>query len=190
MDGTEGAPGAIIRHKGLIRAMKEHPEAVLVSSKTANFDYEKAKSCTKELLIENPQIQGIWAAGDAMAQGGIEGAKLSGRHPGKDIFFVGMDLDSENLKAVSNGEQLFDIGGHWLQFGFGLSILFDSLYGYPIPKGRSIVKLPLLPVTREKVDQFEKDFPEGIPVYDFQQKSRVFNPSAPVTIFDIGFSSK
>lgn len=190
LDGTEGAPGAIIRHKGLIRAMKEHPEAVLISSKTANFDFETAKICMQEMLNESPQIQGVWAAGDAMAQGGIEGAKLAGRHPGKDIFFVGMDLDSESLKALRNGEQLFDVGGHWLQFGFGLSILYDSLNGYPMPKGRSIVKLPLLPVTREKVDQFEKDFPNGIPLYDFKQKSRAYNPNAPVSFFEMKYSTE
>ena len=190
LDGTEGAPGAIIRHKGLIRAMKEHPEAVLVSSKTANFDFDLAKNCMQEMLTETPQIQGVWAAGDAMTQGGIEGAKLAGRHPGKDIFFVGMDLDSESLKALQNGEQLFDIGGHWLQFGFGLGILYDSLNEYAMPKGRSIVKLPLLAVTREKVGQFEKDYPKGIPVYDFKQKSRTYNPNAPVSFFEMRYSNE
>lgn len=190
LDGTEGAPGAIIRHKGLVRAMKEHPEAVLISSRIANFDFDKAKNCMHDMLSETPQIQGVWAAGDAMTQGGIEGAKLAGRHPGKDIFFVGMDLDSESLKALLNGEQLFDIGGHWLQFGFGLGILYDSLNGYLMPKGRSIVKLPLLAVTREKVDQFEKDYPKGIPVYDFKQKSRAYNPNAPVSFFEMKYSNE
>ena len=91
-----------------------------------------------EILKEFPQIQGVWGASDSMIQGAIEIAKMNNRVPGKDIHFVGMDLDAESVKAIRAGEQLFDIGGHWLQLGFGLSILYDELNGFIFPKGRSI----------------------------------------------------
>ncbi len=190
LDGTEGSASAFLRHKGLLRAIKDHPEAVLVDSRKANFDVELGKQAMAAMLAESPHIQGVWGAGDNMVLGAIEAAKDAKRTPGKDILFVGMDLDRNSQKAVRSGEQLFDIGGHWLQLGFGLSILYDELNGFPYPKGRSIVKLPLLPLTQDKVDQFEIDFPNGIPAYDFKQKSRAYNPEAPIAFFEMKYSNE
>jgi methyl-accepting chemotaxis protein/DNA-binding LacI/PurR family transcriptional regulator len=189
LDGLEGAATAILRHKGLVRAMKEHPEAVLATSQTADYDFEKARAATSRILKEFPDVTGIWSANDLMVQGGIAAAKDAGRSPGMDLFFVGMDLDQNSIKAIREGLQLFDIGGHWLQLGFGLTILFDHLNGYTIPKGRAIVKLPLLPVVKDKLDQFEKDYPNGLPKYEFRQYSRAHNPEAPITFFEMKYSS-
>ncbi|MHC1781918.1 MAG: substrate-binding domain-containing protein [Anaerolineaceae bacterium] len=188
LDGPVGAPTAIIRHKGLLRAIKEYPETVLVTSKNADYQSDLAELAFKDMLNEYPQIQGVWAANDSMIHGAIQAAKNQGKIPGKDLFFVGMDLDSQSIELVRKGEQLFDIGGHWLQIGFGLGILFDSLNGYGIPKGRSIIKLPLLYLTQDKVSQFEKDYPNGLPPYDFKQKSRTYYPDSPLSFFEMKYS--
>jgi ABC-type sugar transport system substrate-binding protein len=188
LDGTEGAPTAVLRHKGLVRALKEHSEAVLVSSRNADYRFDYAENCINELLHEFPQLGGVWGANDTMIQGAIQAAKKARRVPGKDIFFVGMDLDSESVKAIRAGDQLYDTGGHWLQLGFGLSTLYDHLNGYSLSKGRSIIKLPLLPLTQDRVNQFEKDFPNGLPPYDFKQKSRTYNPQAPIAFFEMKYS--
>lgn len=189
LDGLEGAATAILRHKGLVRAMKEYPDAVLATSQTADYDFEKARAATTRILKEFPDVTGIWAANDLMVQGGIAAAKDAGRSPGKDLFFVGMDLDQNSIKAIREGLQLFDIGGHWLQLGFGLSIMYDHLNGYTIPKERAIVKLPLLPLVKDKLDQFEKDYPNGLPKYEFRHYSRAHNPEAPITFFEMNYSS-
>ena len=70
-----------------------------------------------------------------------------------------MDLNPENVEAVKNGELLFDIGGHWLQGGFALVMLYDHLKGKLVPTDQDNVKLKLLPLTKDAVAQFEKDFP-------------------------------
>jgi ABC-type sugar transport system substrate-binding protein len=189
LDGPRGASASILRHKGLIRAIKEHPEAVLVSSRDSDYTYDLAKKNMSEMLKEYPVIQGVWAANDLMIQGAMDAVKETKRTPGRDIFFVGMALDQKSISAIRDGEQLFDIGGHWLQLGFGLSILYDHINGYLIPKGRSIVKLPLLPLTKDKVDQYEKDFPNGIPNYNFRQRSRAYNPNAPISFFEMKYSA-
>ena len=189
LDGPQGASASILRHKGLVRAIKEHPEAMLITSLDSDYAYELARKNFCEMLTKYPMIQGVWAANDLMAQGAIDAAKEMKRVPGKDIFVAGMALDQKSIAAIRDGEQLFDIGGHWLQLGFGLSILFDHINGYPIPKGRSIIKIPLLPLTRDKVDQYEKDFPNGIPKYNFRQQSRTYNPKAPISFFEMKYSS-
>jgi len=54
-------------------------------------------------------------------------------------------------------------------------MLFDALNGYPIDPAQRNVKLKLRPLTRERIPEYEKDFPDGFPLYDFKQHSRVFN---------------
>ena len=61
---------------------------------------------------------------------------------------VAMDLNPENVDAVKNGDLLFDIGGHWLQGGFALVMLYDEIKGKPVPKDQDNVKLKLLPLTQ------------------------------------------
>lgn len=188
LDGPVGAPTAIIRHKGLVRALKEFPNAELVTSITANYDAGLAEQVTLQLLSEHPNVQGIWGANDSMIQGAIKAAITRGRKPGKDLFFVGMDLDMKSVSAIREGHQLFDIGGHWLQLGFGLSLMYDHIHGFTIPKGRSIVKLTLLPLIREQLEQFEKDFPNGLPTYNFKERSKTYNPQAPIAFFEMKYS--
>jgi hypothetical protein len=81
----------------------------------------------------------------------------------------------------------FDIGGHWLQGGFALVLLFDDLKGIPVPKDADTVKLKLLPLTQDRVAQFEKDFPGGVTPYDFKAHSRFYNKDSK-TIFEIHYS--
>jgi ABC-type sugar transport system substrate-binding protein len=140
------------------------------------------------MLEEHPEIQGVWAANDAMTQGAMRAAEKCGKKLGKDIYFVGMDLDTGSVEAVKNGEQLFDIGGHWLQIGFGLIILYDHLRGYGIPKGRSIIKLSLLPLTVDKIKQYMKDFPKGLPQYNFRKNSLAYNPKTPRAFMGIRYN--
>src|SRR5690606_9303513 len=119
-----------------------------------------------------------WAANGGTATGVMTALKNAGQVPGQDVLVVGMDLNPENVDAVEAGELLFDIGGHWLQGGFALVMMYDYLNGQELPADLANVKLDLLPLIQETVPQFREDFPDGVPAYDFQERSRVFNPDA------------
>jgi hypothetical protein len=45
--------------------------------------------------------------------------------------------------------------------------------------------LQLLPLTRDHVAQFEKDYPGGVPTFDFKQHSLTYNPNAKPGDFDV-----
>ncbi|RUX22936.1 hypothetical protein EOA27_02050 [Mesorhizobium sp. M2A.F.Ca.ET.037.01.1.1] len=100
-----------------------------------------------------------------------------------------MPSSSTTVEAVKSGELLFDIGGHWLQGGFALVTLFDQIKGIPVPPGADNVKLKLLPLTKDRVAQFEKDFPGGVPAYDFRQHSRFYNKDAKPAVFEMQYSN-
>jgi simple sugar transport system substrate-binding protein len=188
VNGTAGTSVAIDRRKGLARALKEHPEVTVAGEVDGNFVRDTSQTAFESLYQGHPDIKGVWAANGGTATGVMAALHNAGKAPGKDVYVVAMDLNPENVEAVKRGELLFDIGGHWLQGGFALVMLYDQIKGKPTSKQDDTVKLRLLPLTREQVPQFEKDFPKGIPPYDFRKHSRAYTPNAPAAAFELKYS--
>ncbi|NPV52372.1 MAG: ABC transporter substrate-binding protein [Firmicutes bacterium] len=188
VNGTPGTSVAINRRKGLEKALKEHPEVVVVGEVVGYFVRDKSQSATEDLYQGHPEIKGIWAANGGTATGVIAALKSFGKKPGKDVMVVGMDLNPENVEAVKDGELLFDIGGHWLQGGFALVIMYDYLHGYKVRPEETSVELSLLPVMKDTYDRYMKDYPNGMLKYDFKSHSRVYNPSASRAIVELKYS--
>jgi ABC-type sugar transport system substrate-binding protein len=188
VNGTAGTSVAIDRRKGLEDALKVHPEIVVAGEVDGNFVRDTSQTVFESLYQGHPDIKGVWAANGGTATGVMTALKGAGKHPGKDVYVVAMDLNPENVEAVKSGDLLFDIGGHWLQGGFALVMLYDDIKGKPVPKDQDNVKLKLLPLTQDKVSQFEADFPGGVPPYDFKAHSRVYTPDAPAATFELKYS--
>jgi ABC-type sugar transport system substrate-binding protein len=111
--------------------------------------------------------------------GVIAALERMGKAPGKDVLISGMDLNGSNVQAMKAGKQLFSIGGHWLQGGIGLLVMYDYLHGFKVPADQANLKLKLLSMTQGDVVRFEKDFPGGQPAFDFKAHSKVYNKDAP-----------
>ena len=188
VDGTPGTSVAIDRHAGLERALAEHPEVEVAGMVTGNFVRDESQAAFESLYQGNPDIKGVWCANGGTATGVMTAIKGADKVPGEDILVVAMDLNPENVDAIKAGELLFDIGGHWLQGGFALVMMYDYLNGFDIPADQANVKLDLLPLTADLIPQFESDFPNGVPVYDFKEHSRVYTPDAPAATFELQYS--
>jgi len=187
VEGTPGTSVATDRNAGLERALSEHPEVIVAGKVNGNFVRDESQTAFESLYQAHPEITGVWAANGGTATGVMTAIKNAGKVPGKDVYVVGMDLNPENVEAVENGELLFDIGGHWLQGGFALVIMYDWLNGNKIPAAQANVKLGLLPLTQDKIDAFNAKYPNGVPVYDFKDHSKTYNPNAPFAAFELTY---
>ena len=187
VEGTPGTSVAIDRNKGLERALSEHSEVALAGKVNGNFVRDESMVAFESLYQAHPEITGVWAANGGTATGVMTAIRNAGKVPGKDIYVVGMDLNQENVVAVKQGELLFDIGGHWLQGGFALVIMYDWLNGNKIPASQANVKLNLLPLTIDTVDDFEKKYPNGVPAYNFKEHSKTYNAAAPFAAFELSY---
>jgi hypothetical protein len=67
-------------------------------------------------------------------------------------------------------------------------MLYDQIKGQAVPKDQDNVKLKLLPLTKDRISQFEADFPGGVPPYDFKAHSRVYVPNAAPASFELKYS--
>lgn len=187
VEGTPGTSVAIDRNKGLERALKEHPEVVVAGKVNGNFVRDESMAAFESLYQANPNIKGVWAANGGTATGVITAIKNADKVPGKDVLVVGMDLNPENVVAVRDGDLLFDIGGHWLQGGFALVVMYDWLNGNKIAAEKANIKLDLLPLTKDTVSLFESKYPNGVPVYDFKQHSRTYTPDGPFAAIELKY---
>ncbi|MEN6622077.1 MAG: substrate-binding domain-containing protein, partial [Smithella sp.] len=188
VQGTPGTTVAINREKGFDRALAEESDVVVVGRVNGNFVREESQSAMEDLYQAHPEITGIWAANGGTATGVMTALKNAGKVPGKDVIIVAMDLNPENVEAVADGVLLYDIGGHWLQGGFAAVMMYDYLNGFPIPEDSKNTVLDLLPLTIDKIDQFNKDFPGGLPAFDFKKASKVYNPEATDAYFEMKYS--
>jgi ABC-type sugar transport system substrate-binding protein len=188
VDGTPGTSVAIDRAKGLDKALKEHPEVTVAGRVTGNFVRDESQTAFAPVLHAHPEIQGVWCANGGTATGVMTAIQNAGKMPGKDVQVVAMDLNPENVQAVEAGKLLFDIGGHWLQGGFALTLLYDHLNGFKIPADKASRKIMLLPVTSDKVAEFKKLYPNGVPAYDFKAHSKAYSGAgAPDPVIELTY---
>lgn len=188
VNGTAGTSVAIDRRAGLQDALDAHPEVVVAGEVDGNFVRDTSQTVFESLWQGNPDVQGVWAANGGTATGVMAAITNGGKVAGKDIIVVAMDLNPENVDAVEKGTLLFDIGGHWLQGGFALVMMYDHLNGHDVPADKANVKLDLLPLTQDRVAKFRADFPGGVPVYDFKAHSKTYNPDAGTAVFEMKYS--
>lgn len=189
VNGTAGTSVAIDRRKGLDRAISEHNNVVIAGEVDGNFVRVASQTAFESLYIGHPDIKGVWCGNDAEAMGVMAALKSKNKVPGKDVLVAAMDLNPENIDLVKSGEQLFTIGGHWVQGGIGLVIMYDFLNGKKVPAEDATVKLKLLPMAQNQVAAYLKDYPNGQPKnYDFKAHSHALNPNAPPYAYELKYS--
>lgn len=120
------------------------------------------------------QADAFWCYNDSLCMGALQALRNAGR---EDEFLTGgMDLTPAAIEAIQEGRYDVSFGGHWLQGGFGLIMLYDSINGQEPEE--PIVRLDLLRVDETNVDQFVEQYIDNPPEYDFQELSRAHNPDA------------
>jgi ABC-type sugar transport system substrate-binding protein len=189
VNGTAGTSVAIDRRKGLAQAITEDGNVKIAGEVDGNFVRDQSQSAFEALYEGHPEITGVWAGNDAEAMGVIAALKSKGKVPGKDVVISAMDLNPENVDEVKSGEQLYDIGGHWVQGGIALVVMYDYLHGHKIAADDATIKLKLLPMTKAQVDQYVKDYPGGQPAYDFKAHSKTYTANAPSPAYELHYSN-
>ena len=127
-----------------------------------------------------PEFNGVWHLNDDTAMGTIQA--LEAAEALDDVQVAGMDLNPDAVKALQEGKYSYSTGGHWLQGGFGLLMLYDWING--VEPTERVVRLDLMGVTPETVDEFEEMYITNPPEYDIESMSRYHNPDAQ-TYFEI-----
>lgn len=176
ISGMNKTTASQLRVKGLYRAVSEYPNVKLHQIVSGYWETKKAQIITKGLLNRYENISVIWAASDGMALGAIEGIKIMKKTPGKDVLVGGVDWAKFTLDLIKNNELTATVGGHYLDGGLALLMIYDYHNGVPLIKKKNLTKFTLLNsknigrlspfLIKDKWDNF-----------DFKKRSKTENPT-------------
>jgi ABC-type sugar transport system substrate-binding protein len=170
--GGSFTSSSLLRINGLRQAVSETPDAILHEVVPANWEIERARVETRELLTRHPDVTAIWSASDHMALGAAEALRALGKTPGADVFLGGIDWAPFAFDEIRRGTFTASVGGHFLDGAWALVLLYDH---HRRPSGPIHAKSQLALATRDNVDTYERVASRcnGI---DFRRFSRVENP--------------
>jgi ABC-type sugar transport system substrate-binding protein len=177
LEGRRYDSSARQRNEGLRKALDEHGEVEFLQGVPAFWLPEPAHRKTSLLLRRYPDIQVVWAANDVMALGALRALEEAGRHPGEDVVVGGIDWAPQALQAVREGKMVTSLGGHFLEGGWALVLLYDYHQGQDFASERVDWRTKLVAVTRDNVDDYRRLIDSNWEEIDFRAFSKAANPA-------------
>lgn len=130
--GIKTTPVALLRERGMHRALAEHPEVRLRQLVYGEWSRERAFEQATQLFKRYPQTALVWSANDQMALGAMQAFQDSGRLPGKDALFSAVNSSPEILQARLNGRLSSLVAGHFTVGGWAMVLIHDDAKGVDI----------------------------------------------------------
>lgn len=167
------------RNNGLKERIRKSENAMLYEIKEAGFKEASAYTATGNFLIKYPSLNAIWAANDSMAMGAIKALKEAHKKPGEDVIVAGIDWTQRGLDSVKSGELAATIGGHYIDAGMALILIYDYQHGKDFADELGTVfKTPMYPISKENINEYLNKIgthPDWSKI-DFKKFSKVYNP--------------
>jgi ribose transport system substrate-binding protein len=100
LEGVKGAISNTDRMKGFTDALKEFPNVKLVATQPANYQRLQALQVMENIMQTHSQIDGVFAANDAMATGVVEAMAAANRK----ALVVGINGSKEAIDLIKAGK--------------------------------------------------------------------------------------
>ncbi len=154
--GGDHSPVSSNRLTGLKQSVSKDRQASISKIYNTTWDKKSAVHATENILRDQPDTNIIWTVSDALALGSIDVAKSSGRFPGKDIFMGGFDWSPEAFDAIKRGEMTASMGGHFMEGGWALIMIYDYHNGIDFKGDPGLSSTTnMQAITADNVHEFE-----------------------------------
>ncbi len=173
ISGPREAYEAIERERGLKSSAKENSIVKLHQIVHADWRGDIAYKQTLRLLDRYPSLDVLWTASDGMAIG----AKKAIVEKNRDIVVGGIDWSKEGIKAVKDGYIDATVGGHFMNGGIALILLYDYFQGIDFKKELGLeINLDMSKLTSENIREYKQNFsPSSWEKIDFKKYSKFYN---------------
>jgi ABC-type sugar transport system substrate-binding protein len=177
--GTSVAEG---RKEGLEKAVKENEAngVKLLQYEAAGENMDQGDKALRNMLQSHPELDGVWCYNDSHALASVNILKEKGILD--KVKVGGMDLLNPAIESIEKGELYFSTGGHYMQTGFALIMVYDAING-KMPTETN-VKLNLLNVTKDNMSKFKEKYIDNAKPVDIKAMSQTFTPGAK-TFFEL-----
>ncbi|MGI6030823.1 MAG: sugar ABC transporter substrate-binding protein [Eubacteriales bacterium] len=160
LQSPPGASLGVQREKGFRDYIEANcPGIEIVAAQNAEWLKEKAMDIMNSFMQANPQIDGVFAVNDSMAEGAALAAKAAGRLD--EMVIWGADGEKDALTMIENGELTGTVYTNCYEQGATaarLALYCVSAGITTAPNGSTpIVKLAPIPVTKENVGNIAEE---------------------------------
>lgn len=177
--GVEGNSTDLIRSRGRDDALKDFPEVKLVGELPGKWNREDSQKAMEDLISRYPNIRGVIAQNDDVADGCIAALRASGFKPGEDVFLSGADGTTGGAEMIKQG-RLLTTSANVPQYMGGLltSRLYDVLHGWRPRNAERLMNWRSITMTKENVDAYLARYVEhgDVPEFDYRRLSKVEHP--------------
>lgn len=147
-----------VRAAGFRDEMANHEDFVIVAELDGNDTVEGGFEVTRDTLVTNPDLAGIYATNDPEAIGANQALKAAGLNGVSDVLVVGFNGDAPALELIQAGEIAATIrqdpyGQGKAAVEAAMQLLAGEAIEYSDPETRSIY-FPVDVVTADNVDTY------------------------------------
>lgn len=151
LEGVKGTLTSTDRMRGFTDALKQFPNVKLLASQPANYQRLQALQVMENLMQTHPQVDGVFAANDAMATGVVEALAAANRK----ALVVGINGSKEAVDLIKVGKMhASGSSDPFMQGCLGLLTTVRVLRNMPISK-----ELMVTPVIIDSTNYREHDVP-------------------------------
>jgi hypothetical protein len=144
------------------------------------WNREDGLKATDDLLTRNPNVVGIVAQNDDIAQGVLASLRAHGLTPGKDVLVAAADGTTEGVKSIISGAQL-STSANSPAYAAALftARIYDVTHGWQPRAAERMLNWQSLILTKKNADIYWKRFVDndGVAPFDYRRLSRVAHPS-------------
>lgn len=178
--GVEGNSTDLIRSRGRDAAIKEFPEVKLAGELPGKWNREDSQKAMEDLLSRFPNLKGVIAQNDDVADGCIAALRAAGLKPGSDVFVSGADGTSAGAEMIKRGQLLATSANVPQYMGALLTTrLYDVMNGWKARAAERLMSWRSVTMTADNVDTYlERYVTNGdVPPFDYKKMSKVQHPS-------------
>ena len=177
--GVEGNSTDLIRSRGRDDALKAFPEVRLVGELPGKWNREDSQKAMEDLIARHPNIVGVIAQNDDVADGCIAALRAAGIRPGEDVFLSGADGTTGGAEMIKRGQLLATSANVPQYMGALLTTrLYDVLHGWQPRAPERLMNWRSVTMTKDNVDTYLERYVDNgdIPPFDYRRMSKVEHP--------------
>ena len=177
--GVEGNSTDMIRSRGRDSAIADFPEITLAGELPGKWNREDSQKAMEDLISRHPNLKGVIAQNDDVADGCIAALRAAGMRPGEDVFVGGADGTSGGAEMIKSGQLLATSANVPQYMGALLTTrLYDVLNGWRPRASERMMNWRSVTMTKENVDVYLARYVNNgdVEPFDYELMSKVLHP--------------
>lgn len=177
--GVEGNSTDLIRSRGRDAALKDFPKIQLAGELPGKWNREDSQKAMEDLISRYPDLKGVVAQNDDIADGCIAALRAAGLKPGEDVFVSGADGTSLGAEMIKRG-QLTATSANVPQYMGALltTRLYDVMNGWQPRASERMMSWRSVTMTKDNVDGYLARYVTNgdVAPFDYKRMSKVEHP--------------